>query len=324
MNAGVLNNHYKWGWGNEWYSTPKSPTSKFQISLTSAGTCDSFHDETMRAILDISAKSSKPIVVGLSGGIDSQVICLALMEAKVPFTTCTMRWYSNDGQVINFDDVSYAIKFCRMHNIKHIVDDGNLHNFLSGLGSRAAEDCCLQFYRALTQVFLADKFKDSHTVVIGGGNVVFDIEGDELFVDIDSTVIQQYLLENDIEGTTQFFKYTPELILSQINNETCLAFLDAYQSLYSAYAENSKTPYWSWRLFSSYVKPLIYQTNWDGLLHRSKQHGFETYDDTYWKKQITDLGGKKFGGVKNTIKIPAKKFLEFMKLPKGTEHIWYK
>jgi len=243
------------------------------------------------------------------------------MEAKVPFVAFTMCWQHN-GQMINVDDVNYAIQFCRMHNIKHILQDGDLENYLSGMGSRIAEQYCFQFYRLLTQAFFANKFKDTHTVVLGNGNVIFDIWNNQLVVDIDPTIIQQYLLENDIEGTAHFFSYTPELILSQLNNETCLAFINSYQSLYSAYAENSKTPYWSWRMFGSYVKPLIYQTNWDGLLHRSKHHGFETYDDSYWKKQIDFLGGKKFDGADNAIKLPAMELLDFLKLPKGTERIW--
>jgi Asparagine synthase len=322
MNTGVLNDHYKWGWGNDWYSTPSSPISKMQISFTSAGTSGSFHDETINAALALANKSTKPLLVCLSGGIDSQVICLALKEAKIPFTAFTMRWLDNDSQVINNDDVNYAVHFCKMHNISHLLHDACLETFLLGMGSAIAERCCFQFYRLLTHVFIANEFKESHTIIIGDGNVVFDSANGNLVVDIDPTIIQQYFLEEDIDGTAHFFKYTPELLLAQINNETCLAFLDAHESLYSAYIHDSKTPYWSWRMFGSYVKPLIYQTHWDGLLHRSKQHGFETYDDSYWKKQIHDLGGRKFGGTDNLIQIPAKEFLEFMKSPKGTERIW--
>jgi len=69
-------------------------------------------------------------------------------------------------------------------------------------------------------------------------------------------------------------------------------------------------------------KAINISDNWDGLLHRSKHHGFETYDDSYWKKQIDFLGGKKFDGADNAIKLPAMELLDFLKLPKGTERIW--
>jgi hypothetical protein len=64
------NNHYKWGYDGEWYNTP-TQGSKFQIQL---GYCKRpikrFRDECIHAATLIGSRATKPIIVGLSGGID--------------------------------------------------------------------------------------------------------------------------------------------------------------------------------------------------------------------------------------------------------------
>ena len=70
-------------------------------------------------------KEYKTIEVQLSGGIDSQFLCLMLQRLKIPFHALTFR-YDND---FNDFDVNSAIKFCQKHNIKHYIKDFNLLDF---------------------------------------------------------------------------------------------------------------------------------------------------------------------------------------------------
>ncbi len=67
----------------------------------------------------------KAIEVQLSGGIDSQFLCLMLRKLKIPFHALTFK-YDND---FNDREVDSAIKFCQEHNIKHYIKDFNLLDF---------------------------------------------------------------------------------------------------------------------------------------------------------------------------------------------------
>jgi hypothetical protein len=70
-------------------------------------------------------KKYKTIEVHLSGGIDSQFLCLMLQKLKIPFHALTFR-YDND---FNDWEVDTAIKFCQEYNIKHYIKDFNLSKF---------------------------------------------------------------------------------------------------------------------------------------------------------------------------------------------------
>lgn len=321
MNTGVLNEHFKWGWGDSWYTLPTNANEKFKVSLVSAGTCGSFHDETVKAAILLAAMSTKPLLVCLSAGLDSQVISLALKEAKIPFTALTLCCLNRHGGIINHDDVEFSKQFCKLHNIQQEIVSFDFEEFLGGWGSTVAEECAVMYYRTLTVAYCAKYGKDTHTVISGDGNVTFALTETGLGVCAQTSNNQSYFMQNNIEGTAHFFKYTPELTLSQIDNPIVLPYLDAYQSLYSAFTENSSTPHLTWRMFGSYVKPLLYQANWDGLIHRAKQHGFEKFDDSYWKPRIDALGMKRLWSSQDLI-IPAKELLAFLKQPKGTTKIW--
>jgi hypothetical protein len=70
-------------------------------------------------------KEYKTIEVHLSGGIDSQFLCLMLQKLKIPFHALTFK-YDND---FNDWEVDSATKFCRKNNIKHYIKTFNLLDF---------------------------------------------------------------------------------------------------------------------------------------------------------------------------------------------------
>jgi len=56
------------------------------------------------------------VVVSLSGGIDSQTVCLSLKNNEIDFTAVTMVMQDD----FNWPDVNSARKFCNKHGIRHI------------------------------------------------------------------------------------------------------------------------------------------------------------------------------------------------------------
>jgi hypothetical protein len=63
---------------------------------------------------------TKPIILYLSGGLDSELLALALLEAGKPFTPVIFCWTSNDA-VKNQAEVQFAFDFCAAHNLTPII-----------------------------------------------------------------------------------------------------------------------------------------------------------------------------------------------------------
>lgn len=322
MKNGCYDDSFKWGWDTGWYNLPESDKPVFKVGLTSAGTSLSFRAEVIRAAKLLVESATKPLAVLLSGGLDSQVICLALQTINFPFIAVTVNWTHRDGKHINDDDVNDAREFARMHGIMHIVHEMCIDHALDNFVRPFVQRYQVEMYRLPALLAIVDMYKDTYTIVGGGHTISFDEVDNELVVSFMSEFTQQYLTDNGIEGTLHFYLYTPELILSQIDNTISRSFMMSHGSLFDAFRVNSVTPMLTWRVYTTYVKPLVYAQQWDGLIHKTKRHGFETFDDRELKQDIHRLGSNKLSGMSTDINIPVDKFLSFMKRPKGTKGIW--
>ena len=60
-------------------------------------------------------------ILYLSGGVDSEVVALAFIEAKVSFVPVIFMWSMSDGEIINHHDTKWAFKFCKTHNLKPYI-----------------------------------------------------------------------------------------------------------------------------------------------------------------------------------------------------------
>ena len=63
----------------------------------------------------------KPILLYLSGGMDSELVAMALLDAGVKFTPVIFSWTDSKGEIQNSSDTDYAFKFCRTHSLLPVV-----------------------------------------------------------------------------------------------------------------------------------------------------------------------------------------------------------
>ena len=107
--------------------------------------------------------------VSLSGGVDSQAMCLLLQKAGIQFTAVTLEFENN----FNINDTSNAVDFCNKYNIKHELVRLDVVPFLTQeLPIYAKKYNCsspqfnfhFKFYE-----FVIHKF--SPTCILCGGNV---------------------------------------------------------------------------------------------------------------------------------------------------------
>ena len=82
---------------------------------------ESYYEALKQSLVDLN--KGQPILLYLSGGIDSELVAKALLDAQVPFTPVVFRWLDAQGQVKNDFDTSYAFDFCDEENLACLIKD---------------------------------------------------------------------------------------------------------------------------------------------------------------------------------------------------------
>lgn len=67
-----------------------------------------------------------PILLYLSGGLDSELVARFMLDAKIPFTPVCFKWLDESNQVGNKDDIQYAFDFCAEHGLTPIIKEVNI------------------------------------------------------------------------------------------------------------------------------------------------------------------------------------------------------
>lgn len=90
--------------------------------------CEVKKDRKLTDIFRDHVGDRKHVEVMYSGGTDSEIVLLSLLEAKIPVTAVTMV-IKVDGCILNTHDLYYSEKFCREHNIEQKKIDFNAGSF---------------------------------------------------------------------------------------------------------------------------------------------------------------------------------------------------
>lgn len=276
------NDHYKWGWGDGWFNDPQVDAD-FKVQI---GSCTqapgTFREECIRAAKLIAAQFTKPTLIGLSGGSDSQVVCLAFLQAGLPFQPLILRLKNSDGAIVNEHDTKIAFAFCAKHEIEPLVETVDTDEWYDGRGFELAQEHCLNNVETLMQLWAIERFKTAYSYVMGGGDMVvtkgIGFQDDSpLVTGMNPTPIQQHLIKHGIEGVTKFFMYTPELIAAYLDNDIMHAFYAAEPTIYDGFIRSAKRvePKNWWWCFNLFIKPLFYIKEWPELIQQRKFTGFE-------------------------------------------------
>lgn len=265
--------HYKWGFNDNFFNKPERE-GWFQVQL---GSCErphgTFREECVNSARLLGERLDKPIRAGLSGGSDSQVVCLSLMEAGVPFTPTALKLNSMDGRFLNKFDIDGAVEFCDKHNLKLDVVELDLDFWYTQRYMQLVHDYCIISPEISVQLYLVEKFRDTHCYINGGGDPMIFKKTDEdgqtaLWYELGPTPIEQYMMDEGIHGCLKFFMYTPEQIA---------AFLDHPVMHYYNGARDAIRDGASYMYFTYCIKAMMYANEWPELVKRKKYTGFEGY-----------------------------------------------
>jgi len=125
-------------------------------------------------------KFNNPILY-LSGGIDSEFVALAMLDAKVQFTPVIFQWIDDKETVHNLHDIVYALDFCNSHNLSPIIRKINIERLWTNPEFELiAKETNISSPQINTYVYMVEsmshEFKNSTHVL--GGEIRFKTEYD--------------------------------------------------------------------------------------------------------------------------------------------------
>lgn len=175
-------------------------------------------------------KEYKNPLVCLSGGYDSQFMCLLLKQAGVNFTAVTYEtmWGLN---LVNSPDVAMARNFCKKHNIELQIVPLDFKAFLE---SELYVEYAIKYKSNSPQVayhlYFLDQIDYSDRSIIMGGDIPnFNLDKDSGVVsvvvhsnmhDLKSVIVpyKDYCIQNNLNMCKDLLFYTPEIMYKSLEN----------------------------------------------------------------------------------------------------------
>lgn len=157
----------------------------------------------------------------LSGGLDSEVMALACLDAEVPFYVSILKFKNN----LNIFDIQHALNFCERNNIVFRVHELDAVDFLEKKRYREYFEKynCLKVEIAI-QLWFLEQIKKS--VVLWGGEVFRALVGVEniFFSSPGETeaVFARFFNQNNIRGSSNFQCSSSGLIWSFLKRSLSL------------------------------------------------------------------------------------------------------
>ena len=284
-------NHFKWGWGDTWYGPP---TNKEQYKIHLGHTTrphGSLREESVKAAEYIANQTNKPIIVGLSGGSDSQMTCLSLLQAKVPFSVIIAKYRYNDGKIVNMHDIEYAYEFCKKFNIKFQEFEINIDEFFKTKALELCKQYCMPKVGTIIQTQVMDFVGKDYCYIMAGGDPVMismrsmpaEEHGLKVYMNHFSepywhespVPIMQHMISNGYEGTSKFFLYTPELIASYLGDPIVQDFLRTFDVIMDSFISVTGGRERVWKCFHMLYKPIMTTREFPELIRTRKFTGYE-------------------------------------------------
>ena len=235
-----------------------------------------FKEECIQTALNVYKQASgirREVYIFLSGGLDSEVVVKAFLDAGVEFKTISFRFKDN----LSSHEEIYIDKFVRQHNISHSYYEIDP----AWLNSDEAEFYCEQSIcirsEMLPHMKLMKHVWDNLNgfPVLGNGDLYVSKEINKEWLFKDRSVSKyewlyieyeyivawfRFAIENKILGAIGFFQQNPYIVLSMIREP----------SIQQCFNDQLK-----YKLSCRSTKPVVYKKYWPDLLIRMKYHGGE-------------------------------------------------
>jgi hypothetical protein len=246
-----------------------------------------FREEILKTAKYISTKTKKQIYVLSSGGLDSEIICIALKELQIDFKVISFKF----EDMPNLFDISYAMHWCSKNKIQHINKSINLGDFYKKivpyyqlLGFKGTS-----LYRYLCCFYIDIVESLNGCAILGGGTDGLKInnanEAAGFYFSEDRYMVLDYCKMFRLQHYPVFYLQNSEILQSYLNHKL-IKFL----------IENSHYLV----IGNEIEKSIIHHAEWNNylLLQRSKKGGitegkkldyFYKYTNIKLKKKYPEL-----------------------------------
>lgn len=265
----ILDENFSYGYDGKIFNLRSSSTSSFECHYNkSKRNFKSLREEAKlvcEKISDYCRSIGKVPVILLSGGLDSEVVLRSFIDSGRDFRSVSNRFKNN----LNSHEIEYIEKLKEKFCFKHEYNDIDIEEFY--LSDRCQHliniSKCTRPEMLPTMELVSKVYNELGEIpVLGNGDlyVAKDI--------IEETVVWNYVeyeyilawmrfcIQENITAATNFFQYTPEIVLSVAKDPIM-------QHLFRTSPE--------WKSSSRSTKYLVYKKNWIDIELRPKFHGGE-------------------------------------------------
>jgi hypothetical protein len=241
----------------------------------------SFKEEMLTA-----ARSTMDHYTGLkpciyfSGGLDSELVLRSYIDIGADPIVNIFRFENH----INEYDVSYAIVICETLGVKYNIIDFNIAKFFEHDAEHISDIAQIDRPRGLPQLKFLDYTEGFAVLGIGDPRWSRSVKDNTNWILLDQehdTGWDKYILHKNIPAIAQWFKWTPELVLSYTE-------LDWFKNL----VINNK---WTGREGVTSTKIIGYREAYPDLLSRDKKTGMEPIDGLI--NEFEEFLKKKYNGL---------------------------
>ena len=174
-----------------------------------------WRDEIISTVKDVANTAKKEIYVLYSGGLDSEVVCMAMKKENIPFKAVSLVY----TDISNMVDVNYAIKWCKENNVEHIIKEIKITDFVEEAIPfyQSLELRSRTIYRYL-QCFYIDLIESmgGYGVICGGIDSLFRTESNCVGWKFapDKLLVLDYCKKYNLDHCPVFYARNSELVKS--------------------------------------------------------------------------------------------------------------
>lgn len=235
-------------------------------------------------------KEYKKVEVHLSGGMDSQFLCLMMKRFDIPFHATTFRYNNN----LNEHEVNEAKKFTKEHDIKHYIKDFNIIDFFDSGEFEIFADY-VQCSSPQYSVFFKNQKETNADVILCDGHppCILSDSIDEAHNDNEEECTQWignktypalvYGTDNDTNSQLRFAEKIKQPIISNLALYSPQIFIESCQRVQQEQINFRKENKKDWLWYVS--KDKIYKAAYDlQIPYLESKTGFEKVKKYYKKK----------------------------------------
>jgi hypothetical protein len=267
------NNHFQFGWGDDIYNMD----NKFGEFWTKYGQAEyiptSFREECVRAAKLIAESTKRPLLLCLSGGINSEIMARSFIEANIPFEVVILNYNYRFTTSINDHETKRAVQFVIENKVTCHTATLDIEDYFKN----SLPELCAQYKtNKLSKLIVCEIIKQfpNYHCVMGGDELLLKRHRTNGRPGRNGVYVEEELMNiAAIEtaancGTTissRFFIYTPELMLAYLQNPTVTQWVKYENALHNAFVS-----------VNAYANKIYVSHDlWPDMTIRTKYSGFE-------------------------------------------------